>query len=191
MRGSRSSFFGWLGLTLAVPLLLAWPTLSGEPEAGATASIKVRLSAAEERVKVERDPAGSYWFVIVRDDGRIERLTPDQLAARVVEEQSGRSWWLNLLNITSPAGMLWVALGLAGQLLFTGRMLVQWLTSERLRRSVVPSSFWWLSLSGATLLVLYFIWRRDLVGVLGQGVGWVVYLRNLWLIYRRADPEPA
>ncbi len=191
MRGSRSSFFGWLALTLAVPLLLAWPTLSGEPESGPSASIKVRLSGAEERVKVERDPTGAYWFVVVRDDGRSERLTPDQLAARVVAEQSGRSWWLNLLNITSPAGVLWVALGLAGQLLFTGRMLLQWLASERLRRSVVPPAFWWLSLSGATLLVLYFIWRKDLVGVLGQGVGWVVYLRNLWLIYRHPHPDPA
>ncbi|HRC84950.1 MAG TPA: lipid-A-disaccharide synthase N-terminal domain-containing protein [Thermoanaerobaculia bacterium] len=81
-------------------------------------------------------------------------------------------------------GLAWVGLGLAGQLLFTGRMLLQWLASERERRSVVPVGFWWLSVAGSTLLVAYFLWRKDLVGVLGQGAGWVIYLRNLWLIYR-------
>jgi lipid-A-disaccharide synthase-like uncharacterized protein len=71
-------------------------------------------------------------------------------------------------------------------------MLLQWLVSERTRRSVVPVGFWWLSLVGASMLLVYFIWRRDIVGVLGQCAGWVVYGRNLWLIHRehRAAAAP-
>ena len=69
-------------------------------------------------------------------------------------------------------------------------MLVQWLTSEKSKRSVVPVSFWWMSLVGATMLLVYFIWRRDIVGILGQATGWIIYIRNLVLIIaREADGE--
>ncbi|MEI6339216.1 MAG: lipid-A-disaccharide synthase N-terminal domain-containing protein [Verrucomicrobiota bacterium] len=86
--------------------------------------------------------------------------------------------------MTSPVGLAWVTLGLGGQLLFTGRMLVQWLASEKSKRSVIPISFWWMSLIGSTMLLVYFIWRRDIVGILGQATGWVIYIRNLVLIRR-------
>lgn len=79
---------------------------------------------------------------------------------------------------------LWIALGLVAQLAFTGRFLVQWITSERKGRSVVPRAFWYLSLSGAALLLLYAIHRRDPVFILGQSFGLVVYTRNLMLIHR-------
>lgn len=95
-----------------------------------------------------------------------------------------RPLWLRLLNIGSPLGAAWVALGLLGQLAFASRMLVQWLASERLGRSVVPVVFWWLSLVGASMLLAYFVWRKDVVGVLGQSAGFLVYSRNLWLIHR-------
>jgi lipid-A-disaccharide synthase-like uncharacterized protein len=77
-----------------------------------------------------------------------------------------------------------VALGLGGQLLFTGRMLVQWFASEKSKRSVIPVAFWWMSLIGSTMLLIYFIWRRDIVGIIGQATGWVIYIRNLVLIRR-------
>ena len=93
-----------------------------------------------------------------------------------------------LLNITSPIGIAWVGLGLLGQGLFTGRMIVQWLVSEKNKRSVVPVAFWWMSLAGATMLVTYFAWRKDIVGILGQSIGWLIYSRNLWLIYRHKSP---
>ena len=84
----------------------------------------------------------------------------------------------------SPHEKLWLALGLMAQLAFTGRFLVQWITSERRGRSVVPRTFWYLSLSGATLLLLYAIHRRDPVFILGQSFGLLVYSRNLVLIHR-------
>ncbi|HCD35270.1 MAG TPA: hypothetical protein DER01_22910 [Phycisphaerales bacterium] len=79
--------------------------------------------------------------------------------------------------------MIWVAVGLLGQVLFTGRMIVQWIASEKSKRSVVPTAFWWMSLIGASMLITYFIWRKDVVGVLGQATGWFIYVRNLYLIY--------
>ncbi len=116
-------------------------------------------------------------------------LTPaeftDELRRR--RPDGGRGWLYGLLNITSTTGLLWVALGLLGQVLFTGRMVVQWLASEKLKRSVVPTSFWWMSLGGATMLIIYFIWRVDIVGIIGQSTGWFIYVRNLWFIYGGRD----
>jgi lipid-A-disaccharide synthase-like uncharacterized protein len=78
----------------------------------------------------------------------------------------------------------WLALGFLGQGLFTCRFLVQWIVSERRKASVIPVMFWWFSLGGGALLLIYAIARRDPVFVLGQGAGLVVYLRNLILIRR-------
>lgn len=125
-----------------------------------------------------------YLYDVAWRDGRRQRLTPDEFAALLYRDFSGRNRLFAFLNITSPIGIAWVGLGLLGQLLFTGRMVVQWLTSERVRRSVVPVAFWWMSLGGAALLVVYFVWRKDVVGILGQSTGFVIYARNLRLIYR-------
>jgi len=80
----------------------------------------------------------------------------------------------------------WLAVGFLGQALFAARFLVQWIVSERRRESVVPTSFWYLSLAGAAILLAYAIWRRDPVFILGQAFGFVVYTRNLSLIARSA-----
>lgn len=76
----------------------------------------------------------------------------------------------------------WVLLGLAAQGLFTMRFVVQWLASERAKRSVVPVTFWFFSLGGGALLLVYAIQREDPVFILGQGLGLFIYVRNLWLI---------
>ena len=75
----------------------------------------------------------------------------------------------------------WIVLGLLGQGVFSARFLVQWIESERAGRSVVPDSFWWLSIAGSMMLLVYAIWRRDPVFVLGQSAGFVIYARNLAL----------
>lgn len=146
------------------------------------ATVKVKLAGHEARVVVERHEGDTMLFVLTSHDGRRLVMTPEEFARRVYEEQSRLSWWHRFFNISSATGFAWVALGLLGQLLFTARMLIQWLVSERERRSVVPPVFWWLSLVGATMLIVYFVWRQDIVGVLGQATGWVIYVRNLWLI---------
>jgi len=81
---------------------------------------------------------------------------------------------------------LWMMVGLAGQLLFASRFLVQIVASERQRRSLIPVAFWYLSLGGALLLLAYAISIRDPVFILGQSTGFVIYLRNLWLIRNQA-----
>ncbi len=88
--------------------------------------------------------------------------------------------WLEKFKDIPP----WLAaLGLTGQILFMSRFYVQWLASERAGRSVVPVSFWWLSLGGSTLLLAYGILRPEPVIIVGQ-VGGFIYLRNLMLIRR-------
>ena len=77
---------------------------------------------------------------------------------------------------------LWLAVGLSGQALFSARFLIQWIASERQRRSVIPLLFWYFSLAGGATLLAYAIHRQDPVFIIGQGAGLIVYLRNLWLI---------
>ena len=79
---------------------------------------------------------------------------------------------------------LWVLFGFIAQVMFMMRFVVQWIASERARRSVVPIAFWFFSVAGGTLLFIYAIYRGDPVFIAGQGGGLFIYLRNLWLIYR-------
>ncbi len=78
----------------------------------------------------------------------------------------------------------WIALGLCGQALFSARFLVQWLASEKAGRSVIPVSFWYFSIGGATVLLSYAIYRADPVFILGQSMGFFIYTRNLYFIHR-------
>ena len=81
---------------------------------------------------------------------------------------------------------LWLVIGFAGQALFSMRFIVQWLQSEKVRRSVIPLAFWYFSLAGGTLLTAYALHRGDPVFIVGQSLGLLIYLRNLWLIRRSA-----
>lgn len=85
----------------------------------------------------------------------------------------------------------WLVLGLGAQGLFTARFLVQWLASERLGRSTMPKAFWYLSLLGSALLLVYAIHVRDPVFILGQSFGFVVYVRNLMLWKTEPADAPA
>ena len=94
-----------------------------------------------------------------------------------------------LFRITSWASLAWVVIGFGGQIAFSGRMLVQWFVSERDRKSTVPEAFWWMSLIGGVMLFAYFVWRQDIVGVIGQTSGLVIYARNIRLIYKHRRRE--
>jgi lipid-A-disaccharide synthase-like uncharacterized protein len=76
----------------------------------------------------------------------------------------------------------WVVLGFVAQGFFTMRFVVQWIASERARRSVIPVAFWFFSIGGGVLLLVYALYRRDPVFIAGQALGLVVYLRNLYFI---------
>jgi len=76
----------------------------------------------------------------------------------------------------------WVVLGFVAQAFFTMRFVVQWIASERARKSVIPVAFWFFSIGGGALLLIYALYRRDPVFIAGQALGLVVYIRNLYFI---------
>lgn len=88
--------------------------------------------------------------------------------------------WLHKVFVEQFDG--WILLGFVAQGFFTMRFVVQWLASERAKRSVVPIAFWFFSLGGGALLFIYAIKRQDPVFIAGQGLGLLIYIRNLWLI---------
>lgn len=82
------------------------------------------------------------------------------------------------------AEQIWISIGLFGQFLFSCRWLVQWLTSERLQRSVIPLAFWYFSIGGSLTLLAYAFYRMDPVFILGHVANSIIYLRNLHLFMR-------
>jgi len=83
----------------------------------------------------------------------------------------------------------WLIIGLAGQILFGLRFLVQWICSEVKKESHIPVVFWYFSISGGMVLLAYAIHRKDPVFILGQSMGLIVYVRNLRLIYMKEKKE--
>ncbi|QKP78696.1 lipid-A-disaccharide synthase N-terminal domain-containing protein [Methyloligella sp. GL2] len=77
-------------------------------------------------------------------------------------------------------------------MMFAMRFLVQWVYTERARQSVVPEAFWYFSLAGGLMLLTYAIYRMDPVFILGQAMGLIVYIRNLYFIWhhKRAPEHP-
>lgn len=172
--GARTFEFR-LGTERGVVEMLDAPPVASPQDQGPQFRVVLRNGFAsdwtDQRAFVERYGQATYDEIIAQGDRLLFRL----------------------LNITSWAGLAWVTLGFAGQAAFFGRMFLQWVKSERERQSVVPPAFWWLSLIGGILLFTYFAWRQDLVGVLGQSSGLVIYARNIRLIakQRRREREAA
>ncbi len=98
---------------------------------------------------------------------------------------------LEFFKVESRGELAWVILGLGAQLLFSMRFIIQWIASEREKKSVVPEAFWWFSILGGVTLLAYAIHRKDPVFILGQSIGVVIYLRNLWLLYAAKRNTPS
>jgi lipid-A-disaccharide synthase-like uncharacterized protein len=91
-----------------------------------------------------------------------------------------------------PVKLFWLyALGLSGQGFFFLRFFVQWLYAEKLRKSVFPVAFWYFSLAGSFLLLAYSVLVHDIVFIIGQVLGILIYLRNLYFINREKTAETA
>ena len=74
----------------------------------------------------------------------------------------------------------WKVIGWLGNVAFFSRFFIQWYASERQKRVVVPVAFWWLSLAGSLLLLLYALfYRRDSVFIFAYAFTWIPYIRNL------------
>ncbi len=85
--------------------------------------------------------------------------------------------------------LIMLVIGFAGQALFACRFILQWLTSESVGKSVIPIGFWYCSLGGGSVMLIYAIWREDPVFICGQGVGLLIYLRNLYFIHREKNQK--
>jgi lipid-A-disaccharide synthase-like uncharacterized protein len=85
----------------------------------------------------------------------------------------------------------WIIFGFVGQFMFFMRFFVQWIESERQKRSVIPVSFWYFSLVGTGILAAYAIHRQDPVFIVGQTLGFFIYIRNLMLIKQEKEQQQA
>ncbi len=175
-------------------LLGAWLVYRPDPDDGSRGAAYVldfRWGAATGSVERTQNGDGEAEYTIRGHEG-------GELGPMSEAEFHDRFGWLaaeaeaydrykifRLLNITGWVSMIWVSVGLGGQLIFSSRFLIQWIVSERQRQSVIPDVFWWISLAGGVCLFVYFVWRRDLVGVLGQSSGIVIYARNIRLIHKK------
>ena len=81
----------------------------------------------------------------------------------------------------------WLVFGLIAQFVFAARFLVQWISSERAGKSVVPFAFWVLSIAGGLMTLVYGLVKREPVIIVGQGLATFIYLRNIMLIFRERD----
>jgi lipid-A-disaccharide synthase-like uncharacterized protein len=91
----------------------------------------------------------------------------------------------------SMIATLWLGIGFLGQAMFSMRFIVQWLQSERQKRSIIPVAFWYFSILGGVTLLAYAIYREDPVFILGQGAGLVIYARNLYFIWHERSQAAA
>lgn len=189
---------------LALFALGVWLVLSPSRHHG-LAQLRENATTLELRVGKARGVLESVgarearsYRILWRDGSATEIFDETQLARRfgagatsLVDGADNAVF--RLFSITSWGSLIWILCGFLGQAAFFGRMALQWLVSEREKRSVVPPAFWVLSLIGGILLFTYFAWRRDIVGILGQTTGIVIYARNLRLISkerRRASEAP-
>ena len=97
------------------------------------------------------------------------------------------NYLLNILGLNnlSFSEFLWVSFGTLGQLIFFCRWIVQWLSSEKKQSSVIPVAFWWCSLVGGLITLIYAKHIESFPFMLAQAVGLIVYSRNLILIYKK------
>lgn len=184
-----------LGLWLVIGPALMQQRIAPTPGAAA-----LTIDGGGRKIRAERLPASDgverYHFLTRAKDLPSSPLPADEfwsIIRRVQGAGGERPVLLTALNVSSWVGVAWVAFGFVGQLAFFGRMALQWVASERAGRSVVPAAFWWLSLVGGLMLFTYFVWRKEVVGVMGQSAGVVIYMRNLALIYgaRSGTADPA
>ena len=85
--------------------------------------------------------------------------------------------------------LIWVSFGTLGQLIFFSRWIIQWFTSEKLKNSVIPISFWWCSLIGGIITLVYAHHIGSFPFMLAQAIGIIVYSRNLFLIYKNKNEK--
>lgn len=159
--------------------------------ARSSTDLTISVGAIEIMLDRSHSEAGDLEYTVIaparlQSDHVYDPVQLDEFIAMQVTEWNARPalerHLLGFFNITTWGTFGWVMIGLIGQAAFFGRMFVQWIISERSRVSTVPEIFWWFSFIGGICLFTYFVWRVDIVGVMGQSTGIVIYARNLKLL---------
>ena len=96
---------------------------------------------------------------------------------------------INYFNNLSSIEILFLIIGFVGQGLFASRFIFQWIYSEKKGESLIPITFWYLSIFGGIGLLIYAIFRKDPVIITGQTFGIFIYLRNIILIYKKGNKK--
>tara|TARA_B100001964_G_C13916669_1_gene458372 strand:- start:13 stop:309 length:297 start_codon:yes stop_codon:yes gene_type:complete len=96
-----------------------------------------------------------------------------------------KDFFFNLSNTE----IFFLTIGFLGQFLFASRFIYQWVYSEKKGKSLIPIGFWYLSIFGGLGLLVYAISRKDPVIISGQTFGIFIYLRNLFLIYKKKNEK--
>lgn len=169
----------WFFSVVGAVLLLAYAVHQRDPviAIGQAAGLAIYLRNIELAQRVARGRAPGFirlWLGLVGMAFAIGWYSQEAPLAQAVAKR---------------AAPLWLVLGFIGQVLFTGRFVLQWHASERARAPFNPVQFWYLSLSGSLLLLAYALHTADAVIVLGQSFGLVVYLRNLVLIRKQSETD--
>ena len=92
---------------------------------------------------------------------------------------------MNFLLSLNKIEIIFLVIGFFGQAVFASRFIIQWIYSEKKGQSSIPIVFWYLSVIGGLTLLVYAIYRRDPVIIMGQSFGVLIYIRNLVLIYKK------
>jgi lipid-A-disaccharide synthase-like uncharacterized protein len=123
---------------------------------------------------MERDDGGDYNPYCTREKGCVMPELYDYL-------------WkvISTPFLRAGANPVWELIGFVGQGVFFGRFIIQWIASERKKRTVIPVAFWYLSLIGGLITLLYSIHVGRLVFILAFSLNTVIYVRNLMIYYRR------
>jgi lipid-A-disaccharide synthase-like uncharacterized protein len=183
-----------VGLILLGFWLVYAPSVRHDLRDGAQ-TVPLTIGTVKGYVEIVGEPGEETFRMLLRGEPAGQAVTHDEFIKRYGEAfyvgvtGIGGNPVFRVLNITRWGSLAWVTIGFAGQIAFFGRMMVQWLASERKGESVVPPMFWWLSLFGGVTLFTYFVWRQDVIGVLGQSSGVVIYARNIRLIYKSNKRE--
>ena len=88
----------------------------------------------------------------------------------------------NLVENVTGGANFWTYFGLTANLLFASRFVIQWYVSEKLKRSVIPVQFWYLSIAGSVMMLIYAIYIGKVPLILGFLFPTIIYIRNLMLI---------
>ena len=103
--------------------------------------------------------------------------------------QFGQAFSNYLYDIFIAKFDFWLVFGFAAQLAFAARFLVQWIASERAGKSVVPLAFWFFSIGGGLMTLIYGLVKREPVIIFGQLLSNIIYVRNVMLIFKSRQRE--